>query len=567
MNEQQLACVTSTANQVVVVASPGSGKTRTLIECVARRALRDGPQTICCITYTNAGANEMRQRLHRVAPEDGGPIRDIGYIGTLHAFLLRLLRQNHRLAGLPAGVTVVDSEVRIALLEDLMESTGTRTPLKQIEAMIDRPKLIEGRKGVSYTRDELVVVEYHRQLIRNGLLDLDALLHHGLALITKIKDTKAAWPFLHLFVDESQDSANIDFEIYRAMPVQTRFVVGDPDQAIYGFRGGDVDNIVHLAQAHDWEKHQLEANYRCQDEIAKAAQRLIEHNEFRVKKGTYATTKGGTVGVRTYATPAEELNGVATEIVRFIDGASTPAWHDIAILARTNRRAKEFADTLRGQGLPVATDQLESLPVDWEIAKLVVAALAAPASDMVWLRLIRAVEGSDVAEAAKVSAAMGLKSVSAQIKDYDRRWREQTFSDLPGALLGRESLARLKAAAAQLEEGGLWDLADLSVLLRSGERGRGTPTPGITVTTLHSAKGREWGLVFIVGCEEGEIPQARADTDIEECRRLLFVGMTRARHTLHLSYCEARPQSRGPNLPPGPLQPREPSRFLKEILP
>jgi DNA helicase-2/ATP-dependent DNA helicase PcrA len=156
---------------------------------------------------------------------------------------------------------------------------------------------------------------------------------------------------------------------------------------------------------------------------------------------------------------------------------------------------------------------------------------------------------------------MKMRSYRDDLKT-DPRW---SSSDMPVLqnLLSHESRERLNDACREMSANGEWELADLSAYMRSGERQQARKE-GVYVGTAHSAKGREWDTVFIVGCEEGSFPQAKKDTDVEEERRLMFVAMTRARHRLVLTWCKARPQSRGPNLPPGPLEPRQPSRFIKE---
>jgi len=570
MNKEQKAAAFSTAKRVLCVAGPGSGKTTTLVEAVAAKCRLNGPQSVICITYTNAGANEMRKRLAELPVDKGGPITNIGFVGTLHAFLLRLLQKQFK-PWLPCAPAVVDDDAREDLLAVVVEELGCKCSKKKLLELLDDVRLIPGTKGRSYTKDELVAVEFHRRLRTNGLLTYDALLYYGEILIKAL----AGWSYKHLFVDEFQDSAFADYRIYDAMPCETKFLVGDPDQAIYGFRGSKVEIICQLtALSWGWEVYKLETNYRCQANIAAAAQRLISHNVSRINKHTVAFNPGGTVTCHVAASPAQELYHLGDEICELVhsvgeelgseaDAAVKDLCREMAVLCRTNKAAREVADFLKSRGLPVAFTEPAQEPRDWKAAKLLVAALANPASNVAWLALIAAVDGPDAAKLVKRNADFKMKSVREASQELDR-WRKDGLPAF-ATLLSHESRARLHKACQELSGAGEWSFSDLSNYLRSGEQ-QETRKEGITVTTLHGAKGLEWDVVFVMGCEEGNIPQAKKDTNLEEERRLMFVAMTRARLQLHVSWCSARPQNRGPNLPPGPLEPRQPSRFIAEAV-
>lgn len=577
MNQEQTAAAFSKSPRVVCVAGPGSGKTTTLVQAVAAKARKDGPQSVVCITFTNAAADEMRSRLVALPPEQGGGFGAgrLGYIGTLHSFLLKLLRAHGHRIGLPAKVAVVDDDVVDGLVEQVMDDMGVRCPAKRVLEKMALPNLITAEPGMAYAKDDLVVIEVHRRLLRDGLLTLDALLIHGHRLVWNLRDARDfVWGYQHLFVDEFQDSNPMDMAIYEAMPFETRFVVGDPDQAVYGFRGGSVDNLLQIASGQVeglWEIHKLETNYRCRDKICAAAQRLVEHNSRRVQKFTVANEPGGCVAVACHAIPAEEEHWLTASVFKCVAQSIARLhlpedFNQTAVLCRTNHLARELATALRSAGIPVALEERPVDPPDWTAAKLLVAALEAPGSDTVWTQLVKLLAGPVEAKRVAVNAATAMTSVMHQAK-VALGWR--LYNDESGRLpmeelLSRESQNRIMEARRELDLNGSWTLGDLSAYLCSGERSRPKHQPGVFVGTVHAAKGREWDHVFVCGLEEGSFPQAKKDTDVEEERRLMFVAMTRARFHLELSYCQQRPQRRGPNLPPGPMERKQPSRFIKE---
>lgn len=596
MNKEQEAAAYSNAKRVAVVAGPGSGKTTTLVQAVARRCRESGPQSVMCITFTVAGAREMEKRLAELPPEQGGPIRGLGFCGTLHSFLLRLARRMHSSLGLPSGVGVVDEEVAAELLGEVALEMGSKAAKKRLEELAVRADLarhgVLGTRPIAISREELAVVEFHRRLAREGLLTIDALLAIGHHLVQQCAKERmaigeAGWrPWRHLFWDEFQDSGDLDLTILEAMPVQTKFIVGDPDQSIFGFRGARPGNFVRIvdepgvpAQSARWEKHCLETNYRSGAEICRAAQLLVQRNKDRVQKDTLPRpgVDFGKVRVHAAEVPAVEAAKVVEIVNDFIHFRCEDAGPDAeveyrnclkeaAVLARTNKHARELACALKAAGLPVHEAVREEEPADWRTAKLIVAALAAPGSSIAWLSLARALGGKAEAEKAKVNATMSMCSVrEALAKTGAHRWASPSLLSLQSEL-GFEAADRLgRCVAAVTDSDGRLDYGDLMAAMSAGEQ-QDKEQRGIYVGTAHSAKGREWDFVVVCGLEEGTFPSAKAKTDeeVEEERRLCFVAMTRARHELHLTLCKGRPQSRGPNLPPGPLVPLQPSRFIKE---
>jgi DNA helicase-2/ATP-dependent DNA helicase PcrA len=558
MNTEQIAVLDSTAENLLVVAGPGSGKTSTLVEKVARRCEAGDPARVLCITFTVAGAREMRERLKARG------VLKVGYIGTLHAFLLKLITRNHKLLKLPSNVAVVDEATVEELLEKVMRELGCRASLKQMMAsMRDSEEFDLHLK----TTTHIAVVELRRRLLREGLVTLDSLLKLGLELIKKLKASGTDFGYDHLFVDEVQDSARIDFNIYAQMPVKTRFFVGDPDQSIFGLRGAWPGGIVSIAQSSGlgWETLMLQTNHRSGSVICEAAQRMIERNENRVNKATKAHKPGGEIEIASCRDPEEELLKLAAIALKARE--TDPQLTSLAVLCRTNRMAASVRDRLRIANFPLAEESKPEPGAEGlRAAKLLVTALVNLNSDLAWLSLVRAVDGASVSEAIERKAKAAMSSVRDVIKSGSVSPKWACKHDLPSlsALFPFAVRERIHDACRELSANGEWELGDLLLYMNSGER-KPVSSQGIYVGTVHSAKGREWDAVIVPGLEEGHFPSLKKDADIEEERRLMFVAVTRARKWLYLLHSATRAQNRGPNLPPGPLEPRKASRFLSEI--
>jgi superfamily I DNA/RNA helicase len=217
-------------------------------------------------------------------------------------------------------------------------------------------------------------------------------------------------------------------------------------------------------------------------------------------------------------------------------------------------------------GVPVRRAQEQAEPADWRRTKLLLTVLGNPHNDMSVLAMIRTDEGKDAAVAVKRDAAAKLCSVSEAVGWRYGRGESYDDADLHRHGVSFESRERVHAAVQELSRRGEWTIPDLLLHLAAQEGTRREEGDGVTCATIHSAKGREWRHVFVVGCEEGVLPSGKAGTpeQVEEERRLMYVAMTRAAETLTLTWCASRPQWRGANMPPGPPQAKEPSRFIRE---
>ncbi len=561
LSDPQQAAVDSSARLRLVVAGPGSGKTKTLVAAVAMAAAERGADKCCVVTYTNAAADEVERRLAAMG------IVGLVFVGTLHALCLSLIQKRAPSIGLPRVVSVADDDQKVPLLESIMADMGEKVSERKLAATLLKPEIYcEPAPRVSRSRSEVVAIEYYRRLREAGLLDFDMVLYYGLKAVEL---GAGPWPFTDLFVDEFQDSADADFVIYRAMPCERKFYCGDPDQAIYGFRGGNVANILSLAETCENPKSgaevfRLEDNYRSTPSVCEAAQLLIERNAGRVDKATRSVRNDDhcEIFAKLCETPIAEQCFVGDRLNLLVMHEGVLGYDDCAVLARTNKLAGEHAEFLKARGVPVKERKWKAEPRDWRKAKLLLSLMANPFNDLVAYQFTVLQLGKAAADVAKQSAAMEMKSIF----EWSGGDNEQDLNLRMGKCgISFESRERVHDACRRMRSP--WTLPELVLYLNAREEERETEGEGVFVGTFHAAKGREWGAVFMVGCEQGTIPSKRSlddPTSVEEERRLFYVAMTRAKDKLFVTHCAARPTSRGPNLPPGPPEPRQPSQFIAE---
>ncbi len=544
-NPEQQAVIDSRAALILCIAGAGSGKTATLVARI-KRLIDEGAdaRSMVVITYTNAAARELSERLaHAMLPEGANdpdqPGVKLGYVGTLHGFLLRLLSAQHQLVGLPASLSVLDDDQKTGMLDTIRGEMNSKASLKAILPLLTRPDLIFAARGGNRSNEELVAIEYHQRLRQAGLLDFDTILFYGERLIRALD----GWSYKYLFVDEIQDSADPDMNIYEAMACKNKFFVGDDSQAIYSFRGGNVQRMLQAAKGspeNGWTVFKLETNYRSGAIICFAANTLIAHNQMRYQKSTLAARALGEIKVEKCKVEANELGLVLDEIQNALalDG-SKPT--DFAVLARTNKIAANMADFLEARGVPVVRRKFVENPPDWKIAKLLLTVLSNPYNDLAVRHFVAERYGKKQADQVALAAAKSMRPLFQEAAmDFDGNEGELPVS-LTRHNISKESRERIHDAARLLSAQGAWTINELLLFINNGELQREETGTGVTCCTIHAAKGREWATVFLVGCEQGTIPSGRKDTDIEEERRLFYVGLTRAKDKLFVSWCENRP--------------------------
>lgn len=569
---------------VLVLAGPGSGKTKTTVDRVLR-LFENGQriERIAAITFTNAGARELESRIqsHYMHADqvDRPQVTRLGFSGTLHSFCLKILREHGGFLGYGARLSVISPESATDLLASKAQTLGCKSPLKDLLAL-----KAKGRppRGGRLSVDETVVATYYDELREAGIVDFDVILSEAAELLRSSEACAAvSAEFDHLLVDEFQDAASIDHSIYAALRIPNKFFVGDPDQQIYGFRGAWLEGILALARNAACQVIKLETNFRSHEEICFAAQRLIEHNRDRVAKRTIsAKGAGGAVEVLPpFETEGAEIGGVAARIKHELwdDGEDASLQMSIAVLARTNSIAAAHAQTLAACGIPVVAREKSDIPADWIFARSVVELLVNPDNDTLaefYLSALYAKRGAtpkearEAAHAARRAANNASKSLNAATLHLERaRSAAGVVARLEAMNVSRES--RMLAAERLRDLPGDASALDLALAIGATRDSSKEPAgDGVHVLTIHGAKGREFDAVFVVGFEENVIPgraarirgdDAARDRAIEEERRLAYVAVTRARKHLYVTSSKSRPT------PWGEIVASAPSRFLAEL--
>ena len=620
LDPRQREAVTTTEGPVLVLAGAGSGKTRVITYRIAYLIEQSlaRPEEILAVTFTNKAAEELRQRVERLLP---GGLPTAPMTSTFHSFCARLLRREAPTLGWKRDFSIYDADDQQRLVRSILKEFGEddRTWVARgVLERISRSKTA-GRNPDDWQlsanpqerRHAPVFARYRHALRTAQALDFDDLLLEAARLLSEYPEARSRWQrrFRYLLVDEYQDTNRVQYELVRRLAPRPAddaerpnvCVVGDEDQSIYAWRGADYGNILRFEQDFPGARLiLLEQNYRSTQPILDAATAVISHNSSRKGKVLWSERKEGTK-VRLYeAQDAEqEAQFVAEKI-----------WHyqrhnpqqRIAVLYRTNAQSRLYEEVLRR--LEVAyrvvggfsfykrleirhllaylrvarnTSDEQSLLLILNVPPRGIGAVTAQA-----LRREAREQAAPLWEALDVSPNEKLKKFRALIVSlqeelgrkplpevlefalretgYERWLTEQNTPEAEGRL---ENLHELIAAARESAERGetLTEFLDRAALVSdSDDYDAAAP---ITLMTLHSAKGTEFDLVFLVGMEEGLFPHSRSldsEAEIEEERRLCYVGLTRAKNDLYLTRALARRSWAGTE-----AETNEPSRFLEEI--
>ncbi len=576
------------AGPLVVIAGPGSGKTRTLVArivtLIGERGVR--PEQILALTFTNRAAGEIRVRLRASLPSVAGLGRL--FVGTFHSLALALLRE----AGLPCEPVLDEAEARQALAL-AMRLAGVAGKVRDAAQAISLAKASGDPAGaLAGSPHASAWAAYQAHLAASGARDYDDVL---LELRRALRADAAlrvctCERFPHVLVDEFQDVNAVQYDLVRLLAGDGGglMVIGDPDQAIYGFRGASPRHFALLGQ--DFPRSQvfrLDTNYRSQPGIVATARALMGAGRPAPApapagpgSGTQAQADGPVAApVRVWRVPGETAEGIA--IVREIDrllggadmlradggGAGGRSLNDFGVLFRTGAQARALEECFSRAGLPYrvlgqkAFLEADSVRAALCFARYVLdpdsflrrahALLQAPfrparmAAETAWQALLAAEAGAELPPALREARAR-LERTARDCRD--RVGDAAAFVAGWTRACGQEPDADLAELARVAAHSG--SLADLLARLRWGregdiERYGSAAAPGgeaVSLLTLHAAKGLEFPVVFICGVEEGLIPMRERGTDLEEERRLLYVGMTRARDELILLHAQSRPR-------------------------
>ncbi|RJX28302.1 MAG: DNA helicase II [Desulfurivibrio sp.] len=581
--EQQLA-IAGTADRILVSAGPGTGKTHTLVSRLVHllQVAKVEAGRIFAITFTNRAANEMKERLASRAREQADQV----FVGTFHRFCLEWLRQD------TPELAVIGEEERVMLLKRLFPAKTTKEQ-KKLSSGITAFLLASQPEQQDYQQE---IDRYLAELEQMPAVDLEAVIPLFVQRLQSDQQFggRVRSRVAHLFVDEFQDINRSQYELVTFLAGTARvFAIGDPNQAIYGFRGSDLRFFLQFAAEADTRRLALTRNYRSGAAILAAATAVIEHNQVKGDTVLEAQSReAGDITLYPAASAKAEAENVVKQIEKILGGISSFSinsgrsrgeeagfsFRDIAILYRLGRQADDLVEALSRRGIPLQiigsrpfymTPELQGLYF-WIIA----AADQATCADH--LALCRAVPGIGPASVELLENGVSLTSrdffndalalplsaraarIIRSVREQLGRFQQEAALDLPQALLPVFELLGIDAGTAAarrfLELAGAF--GSLAAFARHlAENSRATiydeRAEAVSLMTLHGAKGLEFAVVFITGVEEGLLPCRSMGCDIEEERRLFYVGMTRAKTKLILSYVGSH----------------RPSPFLAEIPP
>jgi DNA helicase-2/ATP-dependent DNA helicase PcrA len=617
LNERQREAVSAGDGPTLVLAGAGSGKTRVIVHRIAYlvQARSVSPDAILAVTFTNKAADEMRRRVQDLLPR---PATDLS-LHTFHALCLRLLRRFGEDVGLSPAFSVYGEDERRTLLRRVLRETGLAErdyPLSRVSASISAWKNQAFAQRDTGTRDPNIAMaaeRYQQELEAAGGVDFDDLLVKGVELLecSVRAHSYAARRFRHVLVDEYQDTNRVQYRLLRLLaPHGNLFVVGDEDQSIYNFRGADLRNILDFERDFPGARVvKLEVNYRSTAAILRAASGVIGHNVERKGKTLVPSLPEGE---RIHLHEADDEREEAAHACGIIERLRRHAPESlVAVLLRTHAQTRAFEEELVRRNVPHQVlgglrfyerreikDALAYLRLVHhrgddasflravnvpprgvgDATQALLGERARARGVSLWEASEALLDGDEISGRAR----LGLVAFRSLVESLSARLvSEKPSSSLKAILEGsglfasllsegetaarerRENLDQLVASALEYEEGAtepsLPGFLDRVSLLTDADTLE-TPAPCLLMT-LHAAKGLEFDAVFLGGLEEGLFPHVRAAGSkpaLEEERRLFYVGLTRARSRLFLSYARSRFLSYLSTS-------RAPSRFLSEI--
>ena len=625
LNPQQQQAVTAGTGPVLVLAGPGSGKTRVLTQRIAYLigALGVGAYHILAVTFTNKAAREMEQR---VAGLLGGAAHGLT-LGTFHATCARILRREAESLPFNSNFVIFDDDDQIGMVKRALQDLNVdekRYRPQGVLASISNAKnelVLPDDFPIETYRDEVVKRVYRRYqelLLANNGVDFDDLLF-WVAMLFETNQTvreKYARRFEHVLVDEFQDTNLAQYQLLKHLASYHRniFVVGDTDQSIYAWRGADYRNLLRFEEDYpDTQVILLEQNYRSTQSILDTAMAIIDRNPHRKPKRLF-TDRGA--GRKTILHEAYDDRGEAAFVIDTI--ASLVAKEkarpgDFAVMYRTNAQSRILEEAFLKANLPyrlvgaqrfygrreikdtIAYLRLVYNPEDeFSLARvintpprgigdksMIVLRTYAKKMDVAPGAILLSMAKGEAADLEKIFQPRAL----AALLGFGRllaSWREQAASlpplDVMDLILKDveyrmyiddgtdegsdrwDNVMELRRLAGEYKDRSLSDfLEDIALVSDQDTLQSGADVP--TLLTLHAAKGLEFGVVFIVGLNDGTLPHSRSFDDpdsMEEERRLFYVGITRAKDRLYLSFAQNRSLY-------GYSEPSEPSRFLNDI--
>ena len=560
LNLEQQKAVKATEGPVLILAGAGSGKTRALTYRVAYLISEKNipPENILCLTFTNKAAGEMMERIKKLLNYTPNPKPyTLPTMGTFHSFCAKLLRKEGKVLGLPPGFAIYDESDALDAIKEAMANLNipiqktsphfVRTTISgaknELLSSLEYPRYARGYFQETVAK---IYLEYQKILEKNHALDFDDLLLYVIKLFQSEPTilTRYQIQFKYILIDEYQDTNPAQYLIskYLANRHKNICVVGDASQSIYSFRGADFRNIVNFEKDYPNTRiFNLEQNYRSTQNILDAAHGVISKNKSHPILKLWTNSSGGEkIEVVEVRNELEEALFVLSKV--------QPPLSNFAILYRTNAQSRSLEEQFLKSGVPYRLVGGVSFYARKEIKDV-----------LSYLRLLQNPEDSvSLKRAEKIGKGRLAKlmelyvEVSINIESY-------TTLDLLDLTLAKtgylayiddgteegkgriENVKELRSVAEEFPN--LSDFLENVSLVEAGDNPRMKSSDGVTLMTLHNAKGLEFPIVFMVGMEEGLFPHSRAMLDVnelEEERRLCYVGITRAKEKLYLTYTKQR---------------------------
>lgn len=595
LNPMQKEAVLHTEGPLLILAGAGSGKTRVLTHRVAYLIdeKQVNPWNILAITFTNKAAGEMRERVDQLVGFGAESI----WVSTFHSTCVRILRRHIEYLGYNTNFSIYDSDDQKTLMKQVFKAMDVdtkqfkeRSVLGTISSAKDKligPDEFLLNAGQDFRQRGIgeIYKEYQKRLRKNNALDFDDLIVKTVELFQNNSEILNYYQerFKYIMVDEYQDTNLAQFKLISLLASKYRnlCVVGDDDQSIYRFRGAKPELMLGFERDYPGAgKILLDTNYRCSRQIVEAAGRVISHNRTRFPKEIRAARgKGYPVIIKEWQEPIDETLGIVTEIRDY--ASMGISYNDMAVLYRTNMGPRLLISKLMEYNIPfymrdavpnlyehwisgnvisyiraalgdlsrsnvlqiinrpkryISRDALEDRQVNWESVKSFY-------QDKNWMMdRIEQLE-YDLAVLRKMAPAAAVNYIRKSV-EYDEYIREyaQSRRMKPEELF--DTLDQLQESAAGFKTYEHWftHMEEYKEQLKKQAAGRDEQRQGVRLMTMHSAKGLEFRVVYILDANEGVTPHHKAvlDPDVEEERRMFYVAMTRARERLHIYHVKER---------------------------
>ena len=609
LNENQYLAVTSEARHVRVIAGAGSGKTRVLTYRISYliSEMQVAPWKILAITFTNKVANEMKNRVIKMIPEAAADLS----IKTFHSFAAYFLRHEISVLGFPASFTILDEEDQTKLVKDIAAEMGFKRSDKIVSnalGYIGHQKLLEKYPDdIKITKpafeDEKTCLEiytrYEEEKYKNFSLDFDDLLLLTNRILEDYPEIRSKWQdhIDHILIDEFQDTNDVEYKMvkYLKKPETSLYVVGDPDQTIYTWRGANQNIILELDKRYyDMITIVLDRNYRSTQAILNSANKLIAHNKLRVTKNLYTEENmGDKVNVHCSPSGRLEADYVAREISKLKQFGGYK-YKDIALLYRSNYITMDFETALTRYQIPYKVYGGTKFYQRREIKDVLsyFHLIVNVKDDISFSRIINVPKrgvGDTSENIIKQEAAAANKSLYEYVRDVDAKQSEvgpKIINSLKTMVtcieIAREDIQKNEEVFSKILEDMIWSigyqeylqkeddgderienvralfedirhflknnpestfdeyLQNIALISAQDEVAEGD---FVTLMTVHTAKGLEYPVIFVVRFNQGVFPNMRAMNEggylaIEEERRLAYVAMTRAKQKLYLTLAQ-----------------------------